>query len=64
MKRSAGSERPHRHLAEAVLVPVDPEPWTREARQRDGIPIAEDIRESVTELTMSLGLSDLMRRQG
>jgi LDH2 family malate/lactate/ureidoglycolate dehydrogenase len=44
---------------EEVLVPGDPEVRTREARQRDGIPIADDVWKSITELAASLGLSDI-----
>ena len=37
-----------------VLMPGDPEVRTRAIRQRDGIPIAEDIWQSVTETATSL----------
>jgi LDH2 family malate/lactate/ureidoglycolate dehydrogenase len=39
-----------------VLMPGDPEVRTRAIRQRDGIPIAEDIWQSVTETATSLGV--------
>ncbi len=37
-----------------VLAPGDPERRTRAARQRDGIPVADDIWESLVELAASL----------
>ena len=39
-----------------VLMPGDPELRTRTIRQREGIPIAEDIWQSVTETATSLGV--------
>ena len=39
-----------------VLMPGDPEVRTRAIRQRDGIPIAEDVWQSVTEIATSLGV--------
>ena len=39
-----------------VLMPGDPEVRTRAIRQRDGIPIAEDNWQSVTETATSLGV--------
>ena len=42
---------------EAVLVPGDPEARTREIRQREGIPIADDIWKSITEAADSLGVA-------
>ena len=39
-----------------VLAPGDPEARTRAARRRDGIPIADDIWESIVEVAASLGL--------
>ena len=41
---------------EAVLMPGDPEARTRATRQRDGIPIADDIWGSITEVAASLGV--------
>ncbi len=41
---------------EAVLMPGDPEARTRSARQREGIPIADDIWESIMEVAESLGV--------
>ena len=40
-----------------VLMPGDPEVRTRAIRQRDGIPIAEDTWQSVTETATSLGVA-------
>lgn len=42
-----------------VLVPGDLEFRTRPIRRRDGIPIADDIWQRVTELAASLGVTDL-----
>jgi LDH2 family malate/lactate/ureidoglycolate dehydrogenase len=42
-----------------VLVPGDPEIRTRVIRQRDGIPIAQDVWQSVVEVANSLGIKDL-----
>ncbi len=42
-----------------VLVPGDPEVRTRTLRQRQGIPIADDIWRSITDVAASLGVSDL-----
>ena len=41
---------------EAVLMPGDPEARTRSARKREGIPIADDIWESIIEIAASLGV--------
>jgi LDH2 family malate/lactate/ureidoglycolate dehydrogenase len=40
-----------------VLVPGDPEARTRAIRQRDGIPIADDIWQSLADAAHSLGIS-------
>jgi LDH2 family malate/lactate/ureidoglycolate dehydrogenase len=40
-----------------VLVPGDPEARTRVTRQRDGIPIADDIWQSLATVAKSLGMS-------
>jgi LDH2 family malate/lactate/ureidoglycolate dehydrogenase len=40
-----------------VLVPGDPEARARVARQRDGIPIADDIWQSLATVAQSLGIS-------
>ena len=42
---------------EEVLVPGDPEARTREARARDGIPVADDIWESLVEVAKNLGIA-------
>lgn len=42
-----------------VLVPGDAEVRTRAARQRDGIPIADDIWQSITEVAASLGTKNI-----
>jgi len=41
---------------EAVLMPGDPESRTRAARKRDGIPIADDVWESIVEVADSLNV--------
>ncbi len=41
---------------EAVMVPGDPETRTRVARQRDGIPIHDDVWDSLAEVASSLGV--------
>lgn len=41
---------------EAVLMPGDPEARTRSVRKREGIPIADDIWESIMEVAASLGV--------
>jgi LDH2 family malate/lactate/ureidoglycolate dehydrogenase len=43
---------------EEVLVPGDPEFRMRAVRQREGIPVAEDIWQSVTNLAASLGVTN------
>jgi len=40
-----------------VLVPGDPEARTRVVRQRDGIPIADDVWQSLSTVAQSLGIS-------
>ena len=42
-----------------VLVPGDPEVRTRAIRQRDGIPIHDDIWQSIVETATSLGIKEL-----
>ncbi|MCZ6677016.1 MAG: Ldh family oxidoreductase [Candidatus Poribacteria bacterium] len=42
-----------------VLMPGDPEVRTRAIRRRDGIPIADDVWESITEVATSLGITDI-----
>ena len=39
-----------------VLMPGDPEVRTRAIRQREGIPIAEDVWQSVIETATGLGV--------
>ena len=41
---------------ESVLMPGDPEARTRSARKREGIPIADDIWESIIKIATSLGV--------
>ena len=43
----------------AVLVPGDPEAQTRAIRERDGIPIAEDVWQSIVEVASSLGVKSI-----
>jgi len=40
-----------------VLVPGDPESRARAVRQRDGIPIADDVWETLVKVAQSVGLS-------
>ena len=40
-----------------VLVPGDPETRTRAIRQRDGIPIADDVWQSLATVAQSLGIT-------
>ena len=40
-----------------VLAPGDPERRTRAARERDGIPVADDIWQSLVELAASLDVA-------
>ena len=40
-----------------VLVPGDPEQRIRATRQRDGIPVGEDIWRSLVDVATSLGVS-------
>lgn len=42
-----------------VLVPGDPEHRTRALRQRDGIPIADDLWRELTDVATSLGLKEI-----
>ncbi|MCL4488847.1 MAG: Ldh family oxidoreductase [Chloroflexi bacterium] len=42
-----------------VLVPGDPEARTRAARRRDGIPIADDVWQSLKDLGASLGVQNI-----
>ena len=42
-----------------VLVPGDPEVRTRASRTRDGIPIEDDVWQSIVETAASLGIDDL-----
>jgi len=42
-----------------VLVPGDPEVRTRAARQQEGIPIHDDIWQSIVETATSLGIKDV-----
>jgi LDH2 family malate/lactate/ureidoglycolate dehydrogenase len=42
-----------------VLVPGDPEVRTRAIRQREGIPIPDDVWQSLTELATSLGVKEI-----
>ena len=39
-----------------VLAPGDPEARTRAIRQRDGIPIADDVWQSITDVAASLNI--------
>ena len=39
-----------------VLVPGDPESRSRAARNRDGIPVPDDIWKSLTDLAASMGV--------
>jgi uncharacterized oxidoreductase len=39
-----------------VLLPGDREAHTRATRQRDGVPIPDDVWQSIVELAASLGL--------
>lgn len=42
-----------------VLVPGDPEIRTRAIRERDGIPIADDIWQSITEVAAALDIKEI-----
>ena len=43
-------------FSDAVLAPGDPEQRIRATRQRDGIPVAEDIWQSLVDVATSLGV--------
>ena len=48
---------------EEVLVPGDPEERSRARRQRDGIPIPDDVWQSIVETAASLNIEDLSVRK-